>query len=1044
MNNMKPKHLFTLAFCLASTAQGSADVMTFSPLRDATIFEGNPTLNTGSAATITSGRDDFLQQTIPLLDFDLSAIPPGATINSAQLTLFVRSTDSTPATTLTAADVTGAWSETTVNWNTRPALDCCHGSASLGPDTSVEATWDISSLVQTWVMLPGPTRFGGVAITGPASLYERTFDSREGANPPRLVVDFTPPAPDGQLVVTIDEALAREKNTDTVFGNQEDFYVRVSVNGDPVVTSRVIDGRDHPSWTPSITVTANVVKARQVFPVTVELWDADDTSADDQFDLNPASGKTLNLEFDSCLMRWQRVDGTEEYGPGPAWMPREVDLGSLSGDPGQVHVQITTGDGKPFSPDDVAIVNASPVQAVFNPKYLISDKPTSFMLQLASSWSVSRNADISVTFDDGMATVTDSKTVVVPPAGLRVFFFDGSGSAGAFMPKRNDTDHLLHFDVMMDVEGEPPTVPVPPWFNCVGANNVLSGGALKTIVTRNDLVVYRRWDWSDDANPPSVATLQTNFMANETFRQAVFPIPAERGSFALDPAITEFGPATPDILGIIPDFFGFEPAQTIAVQSTAAMLAGIDRLVLMPRNGWFSDNDSRIDFGSGGIGLSLAEFGPHAVIAEAGFSEVAVHELGHTYWQSQHSCSTGGAAEDLLNVGCRDEYLHTAADGRPYLAMGFDVVGNVYPSGVGPVSAGTREVSSTNLMDTTPAAPGAFDRWIDTFTYNDIADRLNQNQDPALLTVTGLIWARKGLASPAPDFAAYLFPAYQFDGTPDLPEAKPGASSGGGLFAIYLATGQGPRIYRFNPRFFTVQGQGDAAFFSFSIPWDAGATALALDVPSNPQDEEQSQDMEIFRIDRTASSPKVSVLQAAIDTAPAQGSPQPEPPTIQAGHDLVVAWQADDSDSKDLRAVLLLQPPFDKDLYNGWLPFGVFLKDNQAVIPYEQLAGRPGQYGARLLVSDGLNSAALDSQFLFDVEMPPALLPAVQMVRQTDSMVLSWPSTASGFQLEETDSLTPPIQWSPVNQPPEDSGGMMTVTVPFTGSGRFFRLHAVQ
>ena len=79
--------------------------------------------------------------------------------------------------------------------------------------------------------------------------------------------------------------------------------------------------------------------------------------------------------------------------------------------------------------------------------------------------------------------------------------------------------------------------------------------------------------------------------------------------------------------------------------------------------------------------MSLGEFAPHAVIAEQGFSEVAVHEQGHTFQLSRRTCSTGGAAELLFGLGCRDEYNHATIDGRPYKTNGYDVLGQVYPTG---------------------------------------------------------------------------------------------------------------------------------------------------------------------------------------------------------------------------------------------------------------------------------------------------------------------------------------------------------------------------
>jgi hypothetical protein len=55
-----------------------------------------------------------------------------------------------------------------------------------------------------------------------------------------------------------------------------------------------------------------------------------------------------------------------------------------------------------------------------------------------------------------------------------------------------------------------------------------------------------------------------------------------------------------------------------------------------------------------------------------------------------------------------------------------------------------------------------------------------------------------------------------------------------------------------------------------------------------------------------------------------------------------------------------------------------------------------------------------------------------------ETLDVSWPAKASMLRLETTDSLTPPVQWKPV-----DTGGATTVTLPAgEAQGAFFRLVA--
>jgi hypothetical protein len=58
-----------------------------------------------------------------------------------------------------------------------------------------------------------------------------------------------------------------------------------------------------------------------------------------------------------------------------------------------------------------------------------------------------------------------------------------------------------------------------------------------------------------------------------------------------------------------------------------------------------------------------------------------------------------------------------------------------------------------------------------------------------------------------------------------------------------------------------------------------------------------------------------------------------------------------------------------------------------------------------------------------------------------NELILSWPATATGFTLQSTPNLTPPVTWLDVtNSPPAVLGGQFTVTNPISGDAQFFRL----
>lgn len=68
--------------------------------------------------------------------------------------------------------------------------------------------------------------------------------------------------------------------------------------------------------------------------------------------------------------------------------------------------------------------------------------------------------------------------------------------------------------------------------------------------------------------------------------------------------------------------------------------------------------------------------------------------------------------------------------------------------------------------------------------------------------------------------------------------------------------------------------------------------------------------------------------------------------------------------------------------------------------------------------------------------------PALSIARSNTFVIVAWPDSATGFQLQETTNFSLPNPWSPVAQPAVTNSGRIAVTVPtFTGS-KFFRLNS--
>ncbi len=148
---------------LASSGQAA----TIPVAADSHISSSAPSSNFGQATSLHVGSGASA-----LIAFDLSSLPAGLTASSiakATITVFV---SDAKTVRMDVAQVTTPWSESLVTYNTRPATGAVfqHGV----PVSSIQSyvTFDITSLVQQWVMggRPNPRsrnqRIGGPARNG--------------------------------------------------------------------------------------------------------------------------------------------------------------------------------------------------------------------------------------------------------------------------------------------------------------------------------------------------------------------------------------------------------------------------------------------------------------------------------------------------------------------------------------------------------------------------------------------------------------------------------------------------------------------------------------------------------------------------------------------------------------------------------------------------------------------------------------------------------------------------------------------------------------
>ncbi len=169
----------------ASFCNGSAQTVTASA--DSYVDQALLTANSNfGTATTVRVRSESLANQRTLVRFSLPAVPSYCTLTVAKLRLHASS--ATTGRTLQALRAAASWTETGVTWNNQP------GTTGTAVTTSSATGWiefDVKAHVDA--MYVG-TNNGFVvrdATEGALVAQSQVFSSREGANPPQLVLTFS-------------------------------------------------------------------------------------------------------------------------------------------------------------------------------------------------------------------------------------------------------------------------------------------------------------------------------------------------------------------------------------------------------------------------------------------------------------------------------------------------------------------------------------------------------------------------------------------------------------------------------------------------------------------------------------------------------------------------------------------------------------------------------------------------------------------------------------------------------------------------------------
>jgi len=170
-----------------SAPRASAATPTFIAGADGYVLSSKPTTSFGSSTSLQVARSSSTSRTY--LQFDVTGVATSVTA----VTLRLYATDRSAKTVTIAKTATG-WTESSLVWNTAPAAS----GPTIG-SMSVKATgWAQASLPAATITGDGRYAF----VLDLASSDAAVFQSREGANPPQLIVTAAAPSPTPTAVPT--------------------------------------------------------------------------------------------------------------------------------------------------------------------------------------------------------------------------------------------------------------------------------------------------------------------------------------------------------------------------------------------------------------------------------------------------------------------------------------------------------------------------------------------------------------------------------------------------------------------------------------------------------------------------------------------------------------------------------------------------------------------------------------------------------------------------------------------------------------------------
>ena len=168
---------------------------TFNSVADTWADESKPNNNKGTDTVMLARSWQSGKNGRSFVEFDVSSIPAGSTVNTATLTLCATKVPSSTRT-IDLHRITASWVETTLTWNNQPTVAASVTDSATTPGSPACMTWDVAADVQAWV--DGTANEGWRAkdsVESQGTKYITEFATRENGTPadrPILDVNYTP------------------------------------------------------------------------------------------------------------------------------------------------------------------------------------------------------------------------------------------------------------------------------------------------------------------------------------------------------------------------------------------------------------------------------------------------------------------------------------------------------------------------------------------------------------------------------------------------------------------------------------------------------------------------------------------------------------------------------------------------------------------------------------------------------------------------------------------------------------------------------------